>query len=187
MAGFSHITVEKLSGTPNPMKTSLLVALSLLLACSRLSAVEGSATANGVTVQGKEKTISNTGSDKTITVNVTVKNGSFKELPEGEMEYSLIIDRSDYSPRRLLLTGTGKIPPLKVAQVFQVQAGVATYMQGWGTVKFYFKIVVKHNGKETVVAMSNPSFNSLAATSAKVEGRGGVLATGYNIIEGALH
>jgi len=169
------------------MKKSLLVALSLLLACSPLFAVEGTATANGVTVEGKEKTISNAGSEKTITVNVTVKNGSFKELPEGDMEYSLIIERSNHTPRRLILNGSGKVPALKVAQVFQVQTGVVTYSHSYGSVKFYFKITVKHNGKETVVAVSNPSFNSLSATAARAEEYHGVLAPAYNIVASSTH
>ncbi len=157
------------------------LSMALLLAAT----APASDTQNGLQVDVTKKTVGrndtrnadyyyNQQIDRTMALHVLAKNVSFKEMPEGTIEYSLLVKLHDYLGKGAyeLYTGTEKLPPLKVAETADVTLGSAE-VTGWGNIgeqhkdKLDYKIVIKQNGAVTMTLTSNSSFDSLAKRATK--------------------
>ena len=110
--------------------------------------------------------------DKALGLKVSAKNVSFKEMPEGTLEYTVVVRRWGHSPTLYhRYTGTEKLPALKTGGSADLTTGKVK-MGGWessGNRKQYqdslegWEIVVKHGGLETIRLTSTAEFAKLNA------------------------
>jgi hypothetical protein len=118
--------------------------------------------------------------DKALGLKVNVRNVSLKDMPEGTLEYIVIVKRWGSSPTRYeSYTGTEKLPALtKSAEANLTVAKVALGgYEGAGYGKYYqdtiegWQLIAKHDGKETLKLQSTSSFDKLLpkAKPGKVE------------------
>jgi hypothetical protein len=110
--------------------------------------------------------------DKALGLKVSGKNISFKEMPEGTLEYKVVVRRWGHSPTLYhSYSGTEKVPPLKTGATFDLVTGKVK-MGGWeigGNRKRYqdtlegWEIIVKHGGLETIRLTSTAEFAKVSA------------------------
>ena len=111
--------------------------------------------------------------DRTMALKVTAKNVSMKEMPEGVIEWSLLVKKYNYSPVRYdLYQGTEKLQALRVGESADVIIGGAQ-ISGWRDIseshkdKLDYQVIVKHDGKETNRVSTTASFDALAGRASK--------------------
>lgn len=97
---------------------------------------------------------------------MTVSNVSFKPLPEGEVEWEILV-RKYYSSIITSYKGTEKLKALDKAQSVDLTIGevpVMGYHDGANIMmdKIEWQIVIKRGGAEVYSASSTPSFAALA-------------------------
>jgi hypothetical protein len=108
--------------------------------------------------------------EKALGLKVAARNISFKDLPEGTLEYTVIVKRWGRTPELYEnFSGTEKFPALiKSAEANLVVGKVP--LGGWETnsnrKEFMdsiegYQVIVKHDGKETVKIVSNAAFAKL--------------------------
>lgn len=107
--------------------------------------------------------------NRTQALKVTLKNTSFKPMPEGELEWKIVVVGA-YSSR--LQTGSEKVKALKPANVQELVIGNAE-VSGWrrGTSKkedrVEWQITVKQGETEIIKTQSSPEFDALAKHATK--------------------
>jgi len=112
--------------------------------------------------------------NRTMGLHVVVKNVSMKPFPAGEINYSLLVLKYNYSPSSYeLYSGTQPLPALKVGESAEVLIGSAQ-ISGWADIgerrkdKLDYKVVVKHGTTETAVVKSIDGFDAIAANAQKI-------------------
>ncbi len=109
--------------------------------------------------------------NRTQGLKVTVKNVSFKDMKEGEVDWQILVKRY-YASGIVSYTGTEKLKALKAADGQDMTIGAAQ-ISGWkegGSMekdKIEWQIIVKQDGIETMRAQSTSTFDSLAKHAVK--------------------
>lgn len=103
-------------------------------------------------------------SNKTQALKVTVKNISFKPMPEGELTWKILVVGS-YSST--LYTGVEKVNGLKPAEAQELIIGAAQVSawkdySGRGSDKTEHQIAVTQGGKEIIKTQTTPGFDAMA-------------------------
>lgn len=104
--------------------------------------------------------------DRTQGLKVTIKNATFKEMPEGELEWMILVRQ--YSSTSIEKhTGKEKLKGLKPAEIADLVIGAAqiTGWRDWGQQwkdKIEYQVVITQGGKETYRTASTASFDTLA-------------------------
>lgn len=104
--------------------------------------------------------------DRTQGLKVTLKNNTFRPMPEGEIDWTIIVRR--YSSTALEgFTGTEKVKALKPAETVDMVIGAAQ-ITGWrdwydqAKDKMEHQVVVRHGDKEMIRLSSTSGFDALA-------------------------
>ncbi len=104
--------------------------------------------------------------DRTQALKVTVKNVSFKDMPEGEVQWKVLVKKY-YGGTSEGSSGKETLKALKPAETVELVIG-ASQIRGWGDMsggvkdKMEHQIVVMQAGKETIRAESTPAFDSIS-------------------------
>lgn len=164
------------------MKTSflpLIVAVVALASQTGASAEE----ANGLRVTVAKTTLDKADTrgggyyysdriDRTQALKVTIKNTSFKERPEGEVEWAILVKKY-YSTTVEIYSGKEKLKGLKPAEIEELVIGAAQIL-GWRDPssqvkdKIEWQVIIKEGGKDVLKMASTSSFDSLAKRAIKV-------------------
>ncbi len=113
--------------------------------------------------------------DRTQALKATVKNVSFKEMPEGEVEWTILV-RKYLSSTIEKYEGKEKLKALKPAEAVEMTIGAAQ-IHGWRGYyeqhkdKFEYQLVVKQGGKETMRTASDKAFDALAKRAVRAPNR----------------
>ncbi len=158
---------------------SLVLLLTLLAASPRL----GAATKDGLTVTVSNTTVDRNDqrpgyyysprNDRIEALKVSLKNGSFKPMPAGEIRWEILV-RKYYSTSVEMMSGTEKLQALRPAEGIDVVIGGAQ-VQGWrdGTLqskdKLEWQVTVFQDGKEVLKTNSTAGFDALAKRATKVD------------------
>lgn len=107
--------------------------------------------------------------DKTQALKVTVKNTSFKPMPEGEMTWKILVIGT-YSST--LHTGVEKVNTLKPAEskeliIGAAQVGAWKDYSGRGSEKTEHQITINQGQKEIIRTQTTPSFDALAKRASR--------------------
>jgi hypothetical protein len=108
--------------------------------------------------------------NRTMALHVVVKNVSMKPFPAGEIDYSLLVYKYNYSNHYQLYTGTEPLPALQIGQSADVVIGAAQ-INGYRDIGFQhkdkmdYKIIIKHGSTETARVTSAEGFDSMAANA----------------------
>jgi hypothetical protein len=115
--------------------------------------------------------------NRTMGLHVVVKNVSMKPFPEGEIDYSLLVLKVDYSPVYYeLYTGTEKLPALQIGDSADIVIGDAQ-INGYANPseqrkdKLDYQLIIKHNGAETARVSSMDDFDTVAENAHKMNSR----------------
>lgn len=106
---------------------------------------------------------------RTYALKIVLKNISFKPLPEGDLEWKVVVIGDQSS---VLYSGNEKVTPLKPANTQEVQVGSAA-VTGWrsltgkGQDKLEWQVVVKQGDKEIIKTQSTPNLEALATRAAE--------------------
>ena len=163
------------------MKTHLRLLLALVftltLAAARAEEKNGLSVAVSKTVIENNDTRGNGYSsdriNRTQGLKAVIKNTSFKEMPEGEVVWTILVRKWGYStPRTESYTGTEKLKVLKPAESTDMVIGKADVSgyAGYGAAekdKTEWQIIVKQDGKEILKVQSTSTFDSLAKHATK--------------------
>ena len=147
---------------------SVAFALALCLATTTARAEDK----NGLSVTVSKTTLDKRDSrstyyertNKTQALKVSVKNISFKPMPEGEMTWKILVVGS-YSST--LYSGVEKVNALKPAESHDLIIGAAEVSawkdySGRGGDKTEHQITIKHGDKEIIKTQTNPGFDAMA-------------------------
>lgn len=156
------------------MNTLARLALSLAFALTLLTISARAEDKNGLSVLVTKTTLDKTGprtnytyyerTNKTQALKVTVKNISFKTMPEGEMTWRILVVGSASSS---LYTGVDKVNALKPAETQELIIG-ATQVTAWkdysgrGGDRTEHQITVKQGDKEIIKIQTTPGFDGMA-------------------------
>ena len=165
--------IVKISYAPMKLWFAVVVSAALLVTCAAPGRAEEK---NGLSVSVVKKTLDRadvrTNSyytdriDRTQGLKVTIKNVSFKEMPEGEVEWTLLV-RKYYSTTVEKYAGKEKLKALKPAEVVELTIGSAQ-IQGWNYAgdqvkdKIEHQVIVNQAGKEVFRTASTSSFETVA-------------------------
>ena len=161
------------------MKTllSLLLALVFALAPGTARAEEK----NGLSVSVGKTTIEKNDTrctgyysdriNRTQGLKASIKNTSFKEMPEGEVIWSIVVKKY-YSTSAEIYTGTEKLKSLKPAETTDMVIGNAeitgyNYSGAQEKDKIEWQVIIKQDGKEMIKTQSTSSFDGLAKRAVK--------------------
>lgn len=109
--------------------------------------------------------------NRTQGLKAAIKNVSFKEMPEGEVTWTILVLR--YSSTAIeSYTGTEKLKSLKPAEATDMIIGKAETggYRNYGPAdkdKTEWQVVVRHGGKEIIKTQSTSAFDSLAKRATK--------------------
>jgi hypothetical protein len=104
--------------------------------------------------------------NRTQGLKAVVKNISFRDKPEGQLEWTLLV-RKYYSTTIEKHSGTEKLPALRKAESAEFQLGSAQ-IYGWRSPsynvkdKIEYQVIISHEGTETIRVSSTSAFDSLA-------------------------
>lgn len=103
---------------------------------------------------------------------ITVKNTTTKPLTEGEVEWSILVERPS-DQRALLSTGKETLKALKTAEVATFNVG-AVPVQDIGNHRqdMEYQVIVRRAGAEVVKAESTASFSQQAESARPLEKKG---------------
>ena len=113
--------------------------------------------------------------DRTQGLKVTIKNATFKEMADGELEWTILVRQ--YSTTSIEKhTGKEKLKALKPAEAVDLVIGAAqiTGWRDWGQQwkdKIEYQVVITQGGKETYRTASTASFDTLAKRAIKAPKR----------------
>lgn len=154
---------------------ALFVGLTLAVLIAPLGVAEEK---NGLQVTIARKTLDRndrrTGSyyyysdriDRTQGLKVTVKNVSFKGMPEGELTWTLLVKKYSGGTTEGY-TGKETLKALKPAETVEMVIGSAE-VRGWNDMsgqvkdKIEHQVVINQGGKETLRISSTPGFDAMA-------------------------
>lgn len=111
--------------------------------------------------------------DRTQGLKVAIKNVSFKEFPEGELEWTILV-RKYNSTTIESYSGREAIAPLKPAVTHESTLGAAQ-IHGWSDLserykdKLEYQVSVRHRGEETIRTQSTPAFDALKKRAVRIE------------------
>ena len=156
-----------------------LIAVSLL--ATLFAAEAGAEERNGLLVTVSKRTLNRadrrdtvyyTQYDRTQGYKLTVKNTSLKALPEGEVNWTILVLKP-ISGTTEKYVGTEKLKPLRSSESVELMIG-AVPIGGYRYERDYkdemeHEIVISHAGKETIRATSKPSFAVLARRAILIE------------------
>jgi hypothetical protein len=157
------------------------VALSF---CLSIASAESFLQQNGLELSVTQKSLVNnshntyygeTVGDKTATLELKIRNSSFKDLSAATIEYSIIREQKyHYSASNLtVLSGKEQLEPLRASQEATVGLGLIKILSRrdigavYSDTKIYYKIVIKQDGKVLAQLLSTPKFDVMAATAQK--------------------
>lgn len=162
------------------MKTSLRL---LVVATLALAATARAEEKNGLSLTVAKTTLEKNDTrgngyysdrlNRTQALKASIKNLSFKEMPEGEVSWAVLVKRYSYSDI-LIFTGTEKLKALKPAEITEMIFG-NTQITGYsGSSETYkdkteWQITVKQDGKEIIKSQSTSAFDSMAKHAVKGE------------------
>jgi len=107
--------------------------------------------------------------DRTQALKVTIKNVSFKEMPEGELLWKVVVKKY-YGGTTEGSSGKETLKALKPAETVELTIGAAQ-IRGWGDMsgvvkdKMEHQVVVMQSGKESVRVESTPAFDAIAKSA----------------------
>ncbi len=156
-----------------------LIAVSLLITLLAFEA--GAEERNGLLVNVSKRTLNRadrrdtvyyTQYDRTQGYKVTIKNTSLKALPEGEVNWTILVLKP-VSGTTEKYVGTEKLKPLRSSESVELMIG-AVPIGGYRYERDYkdemeHEIVISHAGKETLRSSSKPSFAALAKRATLIE------------------
>jgi hypothetical protein len=158
------------------MKHWLAVMVSMGMVMTVLMAPSRAEEKNGLSVSITKKTLDRADTrmnsyysdriDRTQGLKVTVKNVSFKPMPEGEIEWTLLV-RKYYSTSVDKYTGKEPLKALKPAETADLTIGAAQ-IHGWNygndqvKDKIEHQIIVTQAGKEVFRTASTSGFEAVA-------------------------
>ena len=163
------------------MKTHLRLLLAIVftitLAAARAEEKNGlSVTVSKTVVENNDTRGTGYYSDRinrTQALKAVLKNLSFKEMPEGEVVWTILVKKWGYStPRIEIYTGNEKLKALKPAESTDMvigKAAVGGYKE-YGAAekdKTEWQVIVKQDGKELVKVQSTSAFDSMAKHATK--------------------
>ena len=152
----------------------LALFLAFALALTLLTTPSLAEDKNGLSVLVTKTTLDKTGprtnsgyyerTNKTQALKVTVKNISFKAMPEGEMTWKILVLGSYLSS---LYTGVEKVNALKPAETQELIIGAAQVTawkdySGRGGDKTEHQITIKQGDKEIIKTQTTPGFDGMA-------------------------
>ena len=110
--------------------------------------------------------------NRTQGLKAVIRNMSFKEMPEGEVIWSILV-RKYYSTTVEISTGSEKLRALKPAEATDMVIGSAevsgyNYSGSTEKDKIEWQVIVKQDGKELIKTQSTSSFDALAKRAIKV-------------------
>jgi len=157
--------------------------LSLAVVVLALTSVSRAEEKNGILLNVSKTTLDRADSrpgyyystriDRTEALKVTIKNGSFKPVPEGEVKWEILV-RKYYSTSSEITSGTEKLKGLRPAEATDIIIGGAQ-VQGWrdGTYqmkdKIEWQVTVIADGKELIKSNSTAGFDAIAKRATKVD------------------
>jgi hypothetical protein len=108
---------------------------------------------------------------RTQGLKATIKNATFKEMPEGEVVWTILVLRWGTTTVESF-SGTEKLKSLKPAESTEMVIGKADMggYKNYGAAekdKTEWQVVVKQGGKELVTLQSTTSFDSMAKRAVK--------------------
>jgi len=111
--------------------------------------------------------------NRTQALKAVIKNVSFKEMPEGEVIWTVLVKRYSYADIASF-TGTEKLKALKPAEASEMVFGSAqiTGYSGYSETykdKTEWQITVKQDGKELIKTQSTSTFDQMAKRAIKGE------------------
>jgi len=154
------------------MRTIVCVLIAVLLGQAGAARAEEK---NGLLVTVAKKTLDRNDSrapyyydriDRTQGLKVTVKNNSFREMPAGEVEWTLLV-RKYYSSSIEGFAGKEPLKALKPSETAEMVLGSAQIF-GWADIsgqakdKIEHQVVVTQDGKETIRLQSTAGFDAVA-------------------------
>lgn len=154
----------------------LLVTL-LCLACSPLRAEEK----NGISLIAAKKTIERADSrslsyrniDRTQALKVTIKNTSFRDMPESELVWNFLVKPS-YGTTRKKVVGREPVKLLRASETLELLVGnvpIVGYRDSSEVKKtdFDYQLIITQDGKEMIRLESTSNFDTIAKTVTTVE------------------
>jgi hypothetical protein len=113
--------------------------------------------------------------DRTQGLKVTIKNTTFKPMPEGEIDWTILV-RQYASTAIEKHSGKEKLKALKPAEAAELVIGAAqiTGWRDWGNQwkdKIEYQVIITQGGKETFRTASTNSFDILAKRAIKAPKR----------------
>lgn len=110
--------------------------------------------------------------NRTEGLKVSIKNTSFKPMPEGEVHWE-ILNRKHYSTTVESTTGKEKLQALKPAEITELKIGAAEvtgYKDGYDNVKdkLEWQVTILQAGKEVMKTASTGGFEAIAKRATKV-------------------
>ena len=109
--------------------------------------------------------------NRTQGLKASIKNLSFKEMPEGEIVWTILVKKY-YSTTVESYTGTEKLKALKPAEITELVFGAAQITgyrdtdNSWKD-KTEWQITVKQDGKEIIKSQSTSAFDGMAKHAIK--------------------
>jgi hypothetical protein len=104
--------------------------------------------------------------DRTQALKVTIKNISFKDMPEGEVKWTVLVKKY-YGGSTDGYTGKQTVKALKPAETAELLLGSAE-IRGWNDGvsqvkdKIEHQVIITQNGKEMIRSESTPGFDAIA-------------------------
>lgn len=114
--------------------------------------------------------------DRTQGLKVAIKNTSFKPMPDGEIEWTILVRRY-YSTAILSYQGKEALKALKPAEAAELTIGAAQIL-GWRDAseqtkdKIEYQVIVNQAGKEMIRVESTASFDTLKKRATPAPKRG---------------
>lgn len=163
------------------MKTPLRLLLAIVFALA--GAAARAEEKNGLSVSVSKTVVENNDTrgsgyysdriNRTQALKAAIKNLSFKEMPEGEVVWSILVKKWGYStPRIEIYTGTEKLKALKPAETTDMVIGKAE-VSGYKDIgsqekdKIEWQVIVKQDGKEIIKVQSTSAFDGMAKRATK--------------------
>jgi hypothetical protein len=109
--------------------------------------------------------------NRTQGLKAQIKNVSFKEMPEGEIAWTILVKKYS-STSTESYSGTEKLKGMKPAEIQEVVFGNAA-ISGWNDGytqskdKMEWQIIIKQDGKEMLKSQSTSAFDSMAKHATK--------------------
>jgi len=104
--------------------------------------------------------------DRTQGLKLTIRNTSFKPMPEGEVNWTLLVKKATYVDMTEKYVGTEKLKALRPSESVEIMVG-AVPIQGYRYERDYkdemeHDIAISHAGKETIRMTSMQGFSALS-------------------------